>query len=539
MMKEVEQKEKKDIEEKNEKEKIEIKPNHPLTFIELLENQIKSNLISFTLLLDAFIILIKILVGFFGYSGENDPPKYGDFEAQRHWMELTIYLSPDEWYTNSEHNEEKYWPLDYPPLSGYHSYILGKILNVFIPASVEFEYSHGYESINFKNVMRFFSLFSDLVVFHIGLHFFCYKIFIKNKINKNKKPLYLNYFIIQILILLNPLMIIIDHGHFQFNNVMHGFFVFAVYFLFSEKYVLAIIFLSLCVNFKQMGLYFALVFPFYVVRKLFFSEKKKNYFVSLLFIIIYGIITVLINGIIYYPWIKSHKLKDVFNRIFPVKRGIFEDKVATFWCVLNVFIKLNKKFENNFLVKLSLLFTILNCILPICAIFKANKVTKKICMQCFFIISLAFYLFSFHVHEKTIIVPFLAFLLNLPYMKKILPSFTLIGMLSLFPLLQRENQIVPYYLTNLIFYLFAKFGNKLLAKKKEKNEKKYIYFIIEIAIFIIMILYHAIEYMIPPPEKYPWFYPMINAMFCFSFFFGIFIYSNYSLFKNIYLIRKI
>ena len=300
------------------------------------------------------------------------------------------------------------------------------------------------------------------------------------------------------------------------------------------KFAFAIIFLSFCVNYKQMGLYYALLFPFYVLKKLFFSETKKNYLISILYIILYGIITVLINGMIYYPWIKSSKIKDVFNRIFPVKRGIFEDKVATFWCVLNVFIKLNKIFDNNFLVKLSLLLTLFSCLFPIIALFKVNKITKKICMQCFFIISMAFYLFSFHVHEKTIIVPFLAFLLNLPYMKNILPTFTLIGMFSLFPLLKRESQIIPYYLTNIIFYFFAKFGIKLIKTIKGKKENRYIYFFVEIAIFIIMILYHIIEYIIPPPEKYPWFYPMINAIFCFLFFFGIFIYSNYSLFKNIY-----
>ena len=525
------------IEEKSEndkKEKTIIKPNHPLYIYELIENQIKSNVVSFTILLDFFIILIKILVGQYGYSGEQDPPKYGDFEAQRHWMELTLYLSPDEWYTNSELNEEKYWPLDYPPLSGYHSFILGKILNIFIPESVEFNYSHGYESYIFKNIMRFFSLFGDVIVFHTAIHFFCYEIFIKDKINKNKTPLYLHYFFIQLLILLNPLMIIIDHGHFQYNNIMHGFFVFSVYFLIKEKYAFAIIFLSFCVNYKQMGLYYALLFPFYVLKKLFFSETKKNYLISILYIILYGVITVLINGIIYYPWIKNSKLKDVFNRIFPVKRGIFEDKVATFWCVLNVFIKLNKIFDNKFLVKLSLLFTLGFCLFPIIALFKANKITKKICMHCFFIISLAFYLFSFHVHEKTIIVPFLAFLLNLPYMKNILPTFTLIGMFSLFPLLKRENQIIPYYLTNIIFYFFAKFGIKLIKTIKGKKENRYIYFFIEITIFIIMILYHIIEYIIPPPEKYPWFYPMINAIFCFLFFLGIFIYSNYALFKMIY-----
>ena len=64
-------------------------------------------------------------------------------------------------------------------------------------------------------------------------------------------------------------------------------------------------------------------------------------------------------------------------------------------------------------------------------------------------------------------------------MKNILPSFTLVGMFSLFPLLKREDQIMPYYLTIFLFYT-------------------------------------------------------INAFFCFFFFFGLFLYSNYSLIKIIF-----
>ena len=105
---------------KEEKKIKEIKPDKYSKLITLLENQIKSNIVSFSLLIDSFILLIKILVGQYGYSGEHDPPKYGDFEAQRHWMELTINLPIEEWYTNSKLNKEKYWPLDYPPMSAYH-----------------------------------------------------------------------------------------------------------------------------------------------------------------------------------------------------------------------------------------------------------------------------------------------------------------------------------------------------------------------------------------------------------------------------------
>lgn len=48
---------------------------------------------------------------------------YGDFEAQRHWMELTIHLPTSMWYLY----DLQYWGLDYPPLTAYHSWLLGKV----------------------------------------------------------------------------------------------------------------------------------------------------------------------------------------------------------------------------------------------------------------------------------------------------------------------------------------------------------------------------------------------------------------------------
>jgi alpha-1,3-glucosyltransferase len=65
---------------------------------------------------------------------------FGDFEAQRHWMEITIHLPIGDWfvpldllfadwgssvdrgscdnrYRNTTDNDLLYWGLDYPPLT--------------------------------------------------------------------------------------------------------------------------------------------------------------------------------------------------------------------------------------------------------------------------------------------------------------------------------------------------------------------------------------------------------------------------------------
>lgn len=45
--------------------------------------------------------------------------------AQRHWMEITLNLEKKDWYKNTSDNDLNYWGLDYPPLTAYHSYIMG------------------------------------------------------------------------------------------------------------------------------------------------------------------------------------------------------------------------------------------------------------------------------------------------------------------------------------------------------------------------------------------------------------------------------
>lgn len=46
---------------------------------------------------------------------------YGDYEAQRHFMEVAYNLDVNQWYFY----DLEYWGLDYPPLTGWHSRLMG------------------------------------------------------------------------------------------------------------------------------------------------------------------------------------------------------------------------------------------------------------------------------------------------------------------------------------------------------------------------------------------------------------------------------
>ena len=72
-------------------------------------------------------LLLRILLFPHGHSGQDQPPMHGDYEAQRHWQEVTVNLPLASWYANGTDNDLLYWGLDYPPITAYHAWTLGKV----------------------------------------------------------------------------------------------------------------------------------------------------------------------------------------------------------------------------------------------------------------------------------------------------------------------------------------------------------------------------------------------------------------------------
>jgi alpha-1,3-glucosyltransferase len=111
-----------------------------------------------------FSFMLRVLVGFGSYSGYNDPPRYGDFEAQRHWMELAVNSPPDEWYRQTYLNDLTWWRLDYPPMSGYFAWLVGQLSKLYDPKSISPQASRGYETPQHKNFMRWSVIIPDLLI---------------------------------------------------------------------------------------------------------------------------------------------------------------------------------------------------------------------------------------------------------------------------------------------------------------------------------------------------------------------------------------
>jgi alpha-1,3-glucosyltransferase len=193
---------------------------------------------------------------------------------------------------------------------------------------------------------------------------------------------------------------------------------------------------------------------------------------------------------------------------------------------------------------MSVLLTLLSSSPSIYAIIVYRKSSKKITLMSFFIVSMSFFLYSFHVHEKTILVPFLAFLLNFKEIKEILPTFTLVSLFSLYPLLQREDQLIPYTILMFFGYLSARFLNYLsdiqetglLNDERGNDEDKFLYYfklLIQLADYfaiIIVITFHILELKVLPPQNYPFMFPMINAAVSFLYFLFFYLYAVYILY---------
>lgn len=106
------------------------------------------------------------------------------------------------------------------------------------------------------------------------------------------------------------------------------------------------------------------------------------------------------------PWIATSDMDSLWGmkkRVFPVHRGVFEDKVATFWFFTNTFFKVNQWVEHSLMVKICLLFTLLSISYSLYALFKKTNI--QVFLMVLFNVSMGFFLFSFHVHEKTILLP--------------------------------------------------------------------------------------------------------------------------------------
>ncbi|RLN65643.1 hypothetical protein BBJ28_00001818, partial [Nothophytophthora sp. Chile5] len=219
------------------------------------------------------LLLARWLVGLHSYSGEHTPPMFGDYEAQRHWMEITLNLPVSEWYFNTSANDLLYWGLDYPPLTAYVSYLFGYAAKYTEPSMVELTSSRGYESATSKVFMRTSVLLCDILLLIPAI---CC---VARALYRSRQWTRQTAFVL--LVLLQPAMLLIDHGHFQYNNVCLGFTALGVALILRGHEFLGSVSYCLALNFKQMALYYAPAFGVFLFARCMYRKQCIFHLVKL------------------------------------------------------------------------------------------------------------------------------------------------------------------------------------------------------------------------------------------------------------------
>ncbi|KAL6529913.1 hypothetical protein OROMI_028558 [Orobanche minor] len=264
-----------------------------------------------------------------------------------------------------------------------------------------------------------------------------------------------------------------------------------------------------------MSAYYAPVFFGYLLGK---CLRRQNPIVEVLKL---GFVVVVTFAVIWWPYLYSVDASlEVLSRLAPFGRGIYEDYVANFWCTTSVLLKWKRLFTTQSLKLISLTATV-STFFP-SMILLIWSPTKRGFLLGLLNCSLSFYLFSFQVHEKSILLPLLpASLLAFeePFVFRWLIYHAL---LSIFPLVRRDKLVIPYgALYGLFILLYCAPGGR-----KDAREIGCFPSIYKSFAFACSVSLHIIYLTITPPDKYPFIFEAVIMTFCFSQFVLIWIYLN-------------
>ena len=358
-------------------------------------------------------------------------------------------------------------------------------------------------------------------------------------------------------LLLQPSTILIDHGHFQYNTVMLGFVLGSISSFYMERWLWCCIFFVAAIGYKQMALYYAPAVFASLLGICFYPRTNGPRLARI------AVATLLSFGLLFAPLLVgaylngpvldkqgeplilplslappgsgvAHALSDPrtryfpmvqqvaqsVHRMFPFARGIFEDKVANLWCVLNVVVKL-RFYPVGLLQRASLVATLI-AILPPCLILFLRPRSGAL-LYGFAATAWGFFLCSFQVHEKSVLLPLLPTSLLLAQKEGLRPPVrawvgfaNMLAVWTLFPLLKRDQLRVPYYVLTLLWaYLLGlpPTSLSLYPLKKQYNHPQLSFSakVVHVLFYVSMVSWHLAEASLVPPPSKPDLWVVINA----------------------------
>ena len=355
-------------------------------------------------------------------------------------------------------------------------------------------------------------------------------------------------------VLMQPATILIDHGHFQYNTVMLGFTVASMSSMLAGKPLWSSLFFVCALGFKQMALFyapavfayllgicinpsirpgrflniaivtalsFAVLFAPLLLGSLYDAWKNPKSTADLpsppLLHPILDALPILIaeNNLLYAPVLQ---LAQAIHRIFPFARGLFEDKVANIWCAIHTFHKLHR-YPSATIQRSALLATSAAIIPPCFILFLRPR--RQLVPLAFAACSWGFFLCSYQVHEKNVLLPLLPMTLLLGGEGGLQPSTrswvgfaNILGTWTMFPLLKRDELRVPYFTLLLLWTYLMGLDPISLAASLESGHSgpELISKLLHLMFLATMVVWHAAEAFVPPPRGKPDIWVVANVL---------------------------
>jgi alpha-1,3-glucosyltransferase len=460
------------------------------------------------------VALLRVLVGYQPHSGQDNyhgshGAYGGDFEAQRHWMELTWQLPLSEWYWY----DLEYWGLDYPPLTAYVSWICGALSSLLVgPASVALETSRGLEDPLHKAYMRGTVLVLDLLLYGS----IAWVATQPRRSGSTSATATTNHghdtqsIWFFLLAMAQPAILLIDHGHFQYNTTALGISLWSFYFMSKPGFPNCVVgsFLFCCaLSFKQMTLYYAPAVFCYLLGRCFAPntmnalEQGRKFVVSRF--VALGATVLVTFALLWWPFVvygpddtsALDRLMHVLRRIIPLQRGLFEGKVSNIWCVLSVKpIRIRERFPAELQPLAALALTLLLVLPSGYKLFRTGREQEqsqrsmrqgrgqesrgpygesdndwKILLWGTTSSALAFFLASFQVHEKSLLLALAP--ASLLFADDALFSvwFSLVAAWTMWPLLVIDRLQTAYVCIMLIFGVAVQLYQLLHPESTDNN----------------------------------------------------------------------
>lgn len=409
--------------------------------------------------------------------------------------------------------------------------------------------SRGFENQLLKVYMRATVLVSEYLVFVPAAIILNRKLARLRSVNKWESSIAL------VAILMQPSTILIDHGHFQYNTVMLGFVLASLSSLLASRYLWGSVFLVAALCFKQMALYYAPPVFAYLLGVCLVSGVTLQRFlaIAVVTIISFGVVYApLLIGALYdsrrnilptlelnltsFPPLLSFALTSLnqkawyfppllqlaqsTHRIFPFARGLFEDKVANVWCALNTVHKLHV-YPTPMVQRVSLSATFIS-ILPACMIISLFP-RRELLPWALASSAWGFFLFSFQVHEKSVLLPLLPTTILLggdgglgPEMRAWIGWANMLGIWTLFPLLKRDELRVPYFVLSLFWaYLLGLPPTSLSLYTRRYSPGaglSTVFKVVHLGFYAAMVVWHVLEAFIPTPKGKPDLWVVLNTV---------------------------